>query len=111
MSAICGWVVLWVSELAKRETISEVKQGEWSRDMNQRELMRDLKSLPPEAQREVIDFIAFLRARYKAPFPSEKLKRTELALEPFVGMWRDREEMEDSSRWVRSVREREWSTS
>jgi AbrB family looped-hinge helix DNA binding protein len=29
--------------------------------------------------------------------------------EPFVGMWRDREDMEDSSEWVRASRQREWT--
>jgi hypothetical protein len=28
--------------------------------------------------------------------------------EKFIGMWRDREEMTDSSAWVRKVRESEW---
>jgi hypothetical protein len=28
--------------------------------------------------------------------------------EPFVGMWRDREEMRDSSAWIRNVRETHW---
>ena len=29
--------------------------------------------------------------------------------EPFVGMWRDREDMADSSEWVRTTRQREWT--
>ena len=79
--------------------------------MNQKELWRDIKSLPPEAQREVIDFIAFLRTRYKPPCPSDESMRTELVNEPFVGMWRNREDMADSSRWVRGIRMREWAAS
>lgn len=30
--------------------------------------------------------------------------------EPFVGMWRDREEMSDSTAWVREVRKKHWRT-
>ena len=30
--------------------------------------------------------------------------------EPFVGMWKDREDMEDSSQWVRQVRQQEWTS-
>jgi hypothetical protein len=30
--------------------------------------------------------------------------------EPFVGMWKDREDMEDSSHWVRQVRQQEWTS-
>ena len=31
-----------------------------------------------------------------------------LAEEPFVGIWQDRPDMEDSSAWVRAIRAREW---
>ena len=79
--------------------------------MNQEELLRELKSLPPEVQREVVDFIAFLRTRYKAPCPSDRARKMELADEPFLGMWRNREDMKDSSGWVRNIREREWARS
>jgi hypothetical protein len=30
--------------------------------------------------------------------------------EPFVGMWRDRQEMKDSSQWVRQLRQKEWGS-
>ena len=33
---------------------------------------------------------------------------TELADEPFIGMWCDRKDMQDSSAWVRRVRGSEW---
>lgn len=26
----------------------------------------------------------------------------------FIGMWRDREEMQDSTQWVRAIRQQEW---
>jgi len=29
--------------------------------------------------------------------------------EPFVGMWRDRQDLTDSSQWVRQLRESEWT--
>lgn len=38
-----------------------------------------------------------------------KRKRRPLSEEPFIGMWRDREDMADSSEWVRKVRQREWA--
>ena len=38
-----------------------------------------------------------------------KPKRKALTDEPFVGMWRDREDMADSSEWVRTTRQREWT--
>jgi len=76
--------------------------------MKQEELWRQLATLPPEAQQQVIDFIAFLHARYVPSGASQTAKRTTLAREPFIGMWRERKDLQDSHAWVRSVREREW---
>ncbi len=42
--------------------------------------------------------------------PREKPERRSLREEPFVGMWRDREDMTDSTEWVRQIRQREWPT-
>ena len=72
-------------------------------------LVRDIGSLPPEAQKQISDFVAFLKTRYPVAQTTRKAKRTKLADEPFIGMWRDREDMQDSSEWVRSVRESEWT--
>lgn len=40
-----------------------------------------------------------------------KESRSNLAGEPFVGMWRDRAGLEDSAAWVRQVRDRHWKSS
>jgi len=72
-------------------------------------LIRDIGSLPPEAQKQVSDFVAFLKTRYPIVQANRGARRTRLADEPFVGMWRDREEMQDSSAWVRRLRESEWA--
>ena len=72
-------------------------------------LVRDIVSLPPEAQKQVTDFVAFLKTRYSVAPRVRKTKRIKLADEPFIGMWRDREDMQDSSAWVRSLRESEWA--
>ena len=77
--------------------------------MNREQILRDLMALPPVAQQMAADFIAFLRLRY-AQEPSEKAEiLPALKNEPFIGMWRDRTDMADSSAWVRIVRTREWS--
>jgi hypothetical protein len=73
--------------------------------MTYEEILRELASLPPEGQKEAADFIATLRERYSRS--TEKVGG-ELASLSFVGMWRDREDMADSTAWVRSLREREW---
>ena len=64
----------------------------------------------PELQKQVADFITFLRTRY-APLRASKItKRTKLADEPFIGMWRNREDMRDSSTGVRRIRQSEWTS-
>ncbi len=76
--------------------------------MTNEEILREINSLPLEAQRQIKDFVSFLRERYKNSQP--KLVSTpDLETEAFVGMWRDREDMRDSSAWVRNVRETHWS--
>lgn len=71
-------------------------------------LAQDLSSLPPAAQKQVADFIAFLKARYPEVAPAAEVTRPALTEEPFVGMWRDRKDMEDSSGWVRGLRTCQW---
>jgi hypothetical protein len=76
--------------------------------MNQKLIWQQLSSLPPEAQQQAADFIAFLQARY-TPAHSRKTRPAKLSKEAFVGIWRNRKDMRDSTRWVRNLREREWS--
>lgn len=77
--------------------------------MNQEKIWREFAALPPEAQQLVADFIAFLRTRYKQARSNKKVKSAgNLTDEAFIGIWRDRPDMEDSSAWVRNLREREW---
>ena len=41
---------------------------------------------------------------------SQEINLSNFQNEPFVGMWKDREDMEDSSQWVRQVRQQEWTS-
>ena len=76
--------------------------------MTNEEILREINSLPVEAKRQIEDFVSFLRERYKTTqIASAPL--SDLETEPFVGMWRDREDMRDSSAWVRNIRETHWS--
>ena len=79
--------------------------------MSKEDFLREFNLLPPEGQRLVSDFIASLQSRYKKSKPEKKLKRTDITKEKFIGMWRDREDMKDSSAWIRNLREREWEQS
>jgi peptide subunit release factor 1 (eRF1) len=75
--------------------------------MTNEEILREINSLPIEAQRQIEDFVAFLSQRYKSSSRAETAK-TDLSAEEFIGMWRDREDMQDSTNWVRSVRGSHW---
>jgi hypothetical protein len=75
--------------------------------MNQQKLLQDVASLPPLARQEAIDFVAFLKQRYsRHSLPKNKLPSIEK--EPFIGMWKNRDDMTDSSTWVRHLRQTEW---
>ena len=76
--------------------------------MTNEELLRHFASLPPEGQRQVLELIAALREHFDTPRPTGDSPDSGLEHDGFVGMWRDREDMEDSGAWVRGVREREW---
>jgi len=72
-------------------------------------IWRQFDTLPAEAKREVIDFIAFLQIRYERPALVKKAKKSRLRKEPFVGMWKDRDDLSDSVSSVRDLRRREWN--
>jgi len=76
--------------------------------MTNEEILREINSLPLEAQRQIEDFVAFLRQHYKKSQPARTIPAFDLKTEAFVGMWQDREDMQDSTAWVRSVRQSHW---
>ena len=78
--------------------------------MEQEKIFNDISNLPPEAQQQVADFIAFLRTRYKRSEQENQTIRINLVNEPFIGIWKDREDMHNSSKWLRNIREAEWGT-
>lgn len=75
--------------------------------MTSEEIIKEYNSLPLEARREVEDFVAFLRERYKKK--REERADGDLSQEKFVGMWKDREDLQDGAVWVRELRESEWT--
>ena len=70
-------------------------------------ILQDIENLPPEAQKQVADFVAFLKERYPLT-PHRKGRRVSLAKEPFIGMWKGRTDMRDSVEWVRQLRQKQW---
>ena len=76
--------------------------------MDREQVLVKLAELPETAQQQVLDYIAFLHARYGVK--QSDLPRAEGVLrnEPFVGIWRDRPEMQDSTQRVRESRQNDW---
>lgn len=75
--------------------------------MQKSRVWREFEALSPTAQREVADFIAFLNARARQN-NVETRKAKPLRDEPFIGLWRDRKDLSESSAWVRRLRSEEW---
>ncbi|HEX6746799.1 MAG TPA: hypothetical protein VF092_05835 [Longimicrobium sp.] len=71
-------------------------------------LWRQFEALSPAAQRQAASFIAFLSSRSKRRRTEDAEPPRSLRDEPFVGMWKDREDLVDSTEWVRRLRDEEW---
>lgn len=76
--------------------------------MTKEEILREISSLPPEGQRLVENFVASLRQRYARSQSSAQPVSSSLQSEGFIGIWRERDDMRDSSKWVRAARQSEW---
>jgi hypothetical protein len=75
--------------------------------MAKKDLINQIEQLPPEAQREAADFVDFLSKKYLQQDNSSSEKS--ILDSPFRGMWKDREDMKDSTQWVRNIRKSRFS--
>jgi hypothetical protein len=66
-----------------------------------------LRELPPEKQQELLDFADFLVQKLQT-----ESDRVGVAWQndPGIGMWKDRSDMENSTAWVRQLRQQEWNS-
>ena len=68
-------------------------------------------TLPPDAQALVADFITFLKQRAAPQSESpEQPNQQNWREDPFIGLWQDREDLQDSTQWVRTIRSSEWQS-
>jgi hypothetical protein len=51
-----------------------------------------------------------LEKKLQVQTSSTEIDQSNFRDEPFVGMWKDREDMEDSSQWVSQLRQQEWTS-
>ncbi len=76
--------------------------------MEYQDIWQQFTTLPPDAQALVADFITFLKQRYNQSQSPGQPKQKDLRSDPFIGLWQDREDMQDSTQWVRTTRASEW---
>jgi len=77
--------------------------------MDQIQILQKFSTLPPEAQKLVADLIVLLGKQDQRPRHVQKAKAIPITEEKFIGIWKDREGMQDSQLYVRNSRQREWS--
>ena len=78
--------------------------------MSEKELIKLIKKLPSEAQQEVADFVEYLSQKYiQQPVDSSSSKKKSILESSFRGIWKDREDMQDSTKWVRELRKSRWA--
>jgi mRNA-degrading endonuclease RelE of RelBE toxin-antitoxin system len=75
--------------------------------MSESTVSEKMKKLPPEAKKQAQDFVDFLYERYVKD-ESKKSAKKSISESSFFGMWKDREDMQDSTEWVRKVRKSQW---
>lgn len=71
--------------------------------MEYQDIWQQFTTLPPDAQALVADFIAFLKQRHNKLQSLEQTEQKDWRSDPFIGLWREREEMQDSTQWVRTT--------
>jgi mRNA-degrading endonuclease RelE of RelBE toxin-antitoxin system len=76
--------------------------------MSESTVSNKIKKLPPEAKQQAQDFVDFLYERYVKEEPKKSDKKS-IIESSFFGMWKDREDMRDSTAWVRKIRKSQWS--
>ena len=74
--------------------------------MNVKTISREITELPPEGQKQVLDFVFFLKTRFQAE--KTAAQKESVLNAPFIGMWKDRKDIPDGITWVRKVREEQW---
>jgi hypothetical protein len=76
--------------------------------MNQAKLFTQFSALPAEAQKVVADLIILLSKQPRAKKSGSAATLSRLSEEKFIGLWKDREEMQDSHAYIRTLRQQEW---
>lgn len=78
--------------------------------MSDKELIKQIEKLPSEARQEAADFVEFLSKKYiQQSKGSDSPQKKSILNSSFRGMWKDREDLQDSTKWVRELRKSRWA--
>lgn len=78
--------------------------------MSEKEIIKQIRKLPAEAQKEAADFVEYLTQKYiRKPEEGDKIKEKSILENSFRGVWKDREDLQDSTKWVRELRKSRWA--
>lgn len=78
--------------------------------MSEKELIKQIRRLPTEAQQEAADFVEFLTKKYiNKPLETDFTKKKSIVESSFRGVWKYRDDLQDSTKWVREVRKSRWA--
>lgn len=77
--------------------------------MSESTVSNKIKQLPPEAQKQASDFVDELYQQYVKGETSKEPEAGNASESSYFGILKDREEMKDSTEWVRKVRKSQWT--
>jgi len=79
--------------------------------MSEKELIEQIRKLPAEAQKEAVEFVEFLSKKYiRKPEETDTSKKKSILENSFRGAWKDRQDLQDSTKWVRELRKSRWAS-
>ena len=70
-------------------------------------ILQDFSALSPEAQKQLLDYLDYLKSRYPAS-ATKKARKRKLKDEPFIGMWQKRTDIRNGAEYARDLRRSEW---
>ena len=71
-------------------------------------ISKNFDELPPDAKKQAQDFVDFLYQRYVCSKEQKQSQSSSLSDSSFFGIWKDRADMKDSTKWVRKIRKSQW---
>jgi hypothetical protein len=76
--------------------------------MSQQDLFREFLALPADQQQAVAAMIVDYQKKNNLAVLGKVNESFDPANEKFIGMWKDRQDLADSTEWVRKLRANEW---